>query len=142
MNESYERVIQYKRLRELCRLREISIEPECGDRFLYQGHEYVAVVIREDRLALADDLSDIPFDSGQTVCVENWRDDDSCFSAPSIERLLEIVRERTTVYPAMTPGVKEAKVVWQIGHPSASPIVCSSLCDGLLELAIRVLELE
>lgn len=142
MTESYENLSLFKRLNELCLARGIVLDPEPGSRISFRGHPYVAAAAQDDALALLDDLCAIPLDPDRIVVVNAWENDPNCFFLPSLEQLLEIIYQRSSLYPIMTPGFKETRPVWQVSHPGAPPLVSKKLETGLLELAIRILEKE
>ncbi len=140
MNESYERLTQYQRLNLLCRSRIIAWDIEPGDRMAFQGHEYIVAFIDNKRLILFDDLTGSAPDPDRYIIVSDWESDSSCFYLPRMDQLLQMIEKITSVFPVMTPGVKETQSVWQVSHPNSSPIVSYSLNTGLLELLIRILE--
>lgn len=140
MNESYERLAQYQRLQQLCRIRNIAWDFEPGDRMAFQGHEYIVAFVDCERLILFDDLTGLAPEPDRYIIVSDWENDPSCFFVPRMDQLLQIIEKITLVFPIMTPGVKETQSVWQVSHPNSPPIISSSLDTGLLELLIRILE--
>lgn len=142
MTAFYENLPLFKHLYDLCRRRGLRFDPETGDRFSFCGRESIVAAALGNSLALVDDLCPIPLDAARIVYVHEWESNPDCFPLPRLEQLLEIIRSRSSLYPILTPGVKETRSVWQVSHPNAPPIVNSDLERGLLELAIRVLEGE
>lgn len=139
MTEIYETTIHYQQFYELCRKQGISLDPEPGDRMLYQGQAFIVAAVEGDRLALVNDLTGVGLESSEVIAVQEWRDEMSCLLLPRIEQILELIKKQTSLYPMMTPGVKETKSVWQVSHPNSPPVVSSSLAMGLLALAIQIL---
>ncbi len=139
MNEIYDHLPLIRQFNELCATRKILRDWEPGDRVIFQGHEYIVAVVQWNGLALVDELAQIPLDPSQWVFLPDWESNPDCLLLPRIDHLLDMIQSCTSLYPIMTPGIKETKAVWQISHPNSSPIVSSSLEDGLLQLAILLL---
>jgi hypothetical protein len=133
---------KYQALSRSCLQVGMDIDLEFGDQVSYQGKRYVVAAARGDRVALVDDYMSVPLNEEAIIYVTNWLDDPACVYLPSIEQLLEIIHERTNLYPTLVSGIKEIREVWQITHPNSQPIVAESLEEGLLELSIRVIENE
>lgn len=140
MTESYDQLPLYQEFQRVCRSRGIRLDPEWGGWVLYQGQPMLVAAVEGRTLALVDDLAGIPLDARQVLYVEDWDENPACLFLPSLEFLLQFIYEQTDFYPVMTPGIQETRDVWQLTHPRSPSIVCSSLRDGLVELAARVLD--
>ncbi len=123
-----------------CAEREIRLAPEYGDRAVYQGHIYFVAAVSGDTLALLDDLAGAPLCDERIVYAEGWENDPACLFLPSLENLLLIVRQLSSVYPSMTPGVQDGREMWRVLHTGAPPFVTETLLEALLDLAIHLLK--
>lgn len=136
----YELIPKLERLKILCAQHQITLDPETGQRMFYQGQIFTILSAQGNRLALTDDLPKIPFDASHVFYVEDWEEEESCYFLPRVEDLLQIIRDRTTLFPSMTPGVKITREVWQVRHGSGATVVSGSLLEGLLDMAIELLQ--
>ena len=142
MTETLDLLPKYQRLYFLLKERGIDWDPETGEAVYYRGQAYIICAVRDNTLALLDDLADIPLTEEALLYVENWETDPTLIWIPRLEGLLRVIWERTSLHPIMTPGIEAARRVWQVLHPACDPIIARSLQEALLELAIRVLEVE
>ncbi len=140
MNIPVELYSLYRRLNVICQERGFSLEPEWGDIILYQGHLALVVAERGDKLAVIDDIGTFPINKNDVYSIENWKQESSCLMIPRVDQLVNIIAQKSSHFPVMTPGIEAAKEVWQITHPYSSNIITKSLEEALLTLAIRLLE--
>jgi len=138
--ELYELIPKLESLHALCHERGITLDPEPGSRMLYKGQVYYVIAAKGNALVLVDDFPSIPFDMNRVITIENWEEQENCLFVPSVEDLLHLIREATSLFPSMTPGVKKTREVWQVRHTEGSTVVTGSLREGLLDIAIEKLE--
>jgi len=142
MAEFYDILPLYQRFHQLCKKRGILLDPELGDHLSFQGKTNFVAASRGDTLVLIDEMVQIPLDDQLLIYLENWEENPACFLIPRFDWLLQIIYQHTSLFPTMTPGVRSSQNVWQVVHPSAPPIVGTSLEQCVLELGIRILETE
>lgn len=140
MTDLYELLPKYVRLKDLCIRHQIVLDPEYGSSMSFQGHTYIVAAARGSALALIDEIASIPIDPAEVIYVDDWENDPACVFLPDLEEMLRILRDATTVFPTITPGVRATREAWQVQHPNADPVVSPSLRQALLEISISVLE--
>lgn len=142
MTEAYELIPKYRRLKDLSRFHQRMLEPEFGERVVYQGQTYLVLGIRHNQLMLLDEYAAMPFDPNHLVYVDDWQNEDELIPLPNVTELLYIIQDLSTLFPAMTPGVESTREVWQIRHPNCDPVVARTLQEALLDMTIQLLEQE
>ncbi len=140
--ELYELIPKLKTLKALCGEKGIALDPEPGSRMLYQGQVYYVIAAKSNAVVLIDDFPSVPLDPNRTITIDDWEREENCLFVPSVEDLLHLIREATTLFPSMTPGVKKTREVWQVRHTEGTTVVTGSLREGLLDVAIQKLEEE
>jgi hypothetical protein len=140
MTDLYELLPKYQRLNSLCKQHRIVLDPEFGSQMFYQGQSYIVAAARGSALALIDEIVSIPIDPTEVIYVDDWENDPACVFLPDLEEFLRILRDATSIFPTITPGVRATREAWQVQHPSADPVVCPSLREALLEISLSVLE--
>ncbi|MGI6456641.1 MAG: hypothetical protein ACOX5R_13630 [bacterium] len=136
----YELIPKLERLKLLCSEHGITLDPECGHQVFYQGQVFHVLSAHGNHLALLDTLPAIPLDLNQIVYVEDWIQESSCLFIPRVEDVLQIIHDKTTLFPSMTPGIKATREVWQIRHPNGTTIVSGALLEGLIDLALAMIQ--
>lgn len=140
MTDFYEILPLCNQLDQLARQRGIALEATPGNRMCFEGQLYRVLFERGNAVALVDDLASLPVDPSAMLYIEDWQEHPHCVSIPSVEDLLYLIRETTSLFPTLTPGVQATREVWQIQHPSIDPIVDAPLLQALLQAALRILE--
>lgn len=140
MNGNYELHAKFKLLQDLCRLKSIPYHPEPGCSILYQGQLHYLIAADGSRAALAADFSSIPLGADDILYIERWAYDDSFIVCPTVEMLLNVIWNKSQLYPTLVPGIEAGREVWKAQHPRAdSHYIFSNLRESLLELTLNLL---
>lgn len=140
MTDFHELHPKIQRFNQLCATHRIPLDPEYGDRACYQGHVYLIAAVEGHKIALTDDVTGVPIREDQTVNLTDWESDPAFFYLPSLESLLHLIHQISSVYPSLTPGVQDSKPIWRVLHPNTQPIYRDSVLEALIDLAIVLLE--